>query len=75
VRKLRSPYTRLRIHLNVVLAAEQISRLREVVKPLRGNRERTRRFLNDLRQEVFQLMVVLCCDFSKATRKMEWLEV
>ena len=41
VRKLRPSYTRLRIHLNVALAAEQRSGLPGVVKPLRGSRERT----------------------------------
>jgi hypothetical protein len=59
VRNLRSSYTRIRIHLNVVLATEQRSRLPGVVKPLRGSRERTQRFLSQLRQEVSQLSVVL----------------
>ena len=75
MRKLRSSYTRLRRYLNVALAAEQISRLSEAVTPLRGSRERIRRFLNELGQDVFQLILVMCCDFSNTTRNLEWLEV
>jgi hypothetical protein len=75
VRNFRSSYTRLRKHLNVALAAEQRSRLPEVVKPLRESRERTRSFLNVLIQDVFELIVVLCCDFSNTTRSLDWQEV
>ena len=31
--------------------------------------------MNELGQDVFQLKVVLCCDFSDTTRTLEWLEV
>lgn len=75
VRKLCPSQALLRRHSNVAIAAEQRSRLPEVVKHLSGSRERTRRFLNEFRQDVFQFIVVLRCSFSNTSRKLGWLEV